>query len=68
MRTLSLLLQNAGHLVDKEMLMKEVWPAALMRVSNRSRSTLTRALAGRSRPRTRNQQLLKSILHRLGVV
>jgi hypothetical protein len=42
--------------------------AALMRLSGRSRSMLRRALAGLSRPRKRNQQLLKSILQRLGVV
>lgn len=42
--------------------------AALMRVSGRSRSMLARTLAGRSRPRRRNQELLKSILHGLGVI
>ena len=49
-------------------LLKKIPIAALMRVSGRSRSMLERALAGRSRPRKRNQQLLKSILHRLGLV
>jgi hypothetical protein len=49
-------------------LLKQIPVAALMRVSGRSRSMLVRALAGLSRPRKRNQQLLKSILHRLGVV
>jgi hypothetical protein len=39
-----------------------------MRLSGRSRSMLLRTMAGRSRPRRRNQELLKSILHRLGVV
>jgi len=48
-------------------LLKKIPIAALMRVSGRSRSMLTRALAGRSRPRKRNQHLLKSILHRLGM-
>ena len=48
-------------------LLKKIPIAALMRVSGRSRSMLTRALAGRSRPRRRNQELLKSILHRLGM-
>ena len=47
--------------------LKKIPIAALMRVSGRSRSMLARALAGRSRPRRRNQQLLKSILHRLGM-
>jgi len=42
--------------------------AALMRVSGRSRSMLRRTLAGRSTPRRKNQQLLKSILQRLGAV
>jgi hypothetical protein len=41
---------------------------ALMRFSDRSRSMLLRTMAGRSRPRRRNQELLKSILHRLGVI
>src|SRR5215831_1628031 len=48
--------------------LKKIPIAALMRVSGKSRSMLARALAGRSRPRKRNQELLKSILHRLGVV
>jgi hypothetical protein len=42
--------------------------AALMRISGRSRSMLRRALAGRSRPRRRNQEQLKSVLHRLGLI
>jgi hypothetical protein len=42
--------------------------AALMTLSGRSRSMLARTLAGHSRPRLRNQELLESILHRLGVV
>jgi len=42
--------------------------AALMTISGRSRSMLTRTLSDRSRPRKRNQQLLKSILQRLGMV
>jgi hypothetical protein len=49
-------------------LLKKIPVAALMRFSGRSRSMLVRAMAGRSRPRKRNQQLLKSILHRLGVI
>jgi hypothetical protein len=47
--------------------LKNIPVADLMRLSGRSRSMLLKALAGRSRPRKRNQQLLKSILHRLGV-
>jgi hypothetical protein len=39
-------------------LLKNIPIAALMTVSGRSRSMLRRALAGRSRPRKRNQQLL----------
>src|SRR6266568_9002426 len=34
----------------------------LIRLTNKSRSMLTRTLAGRSRPRRRNQILLKSVL------
>jgi hypothetical protein len=49
-------------------ILKKIPMAALMRVSGRSRSMLRRALAGRSRPRKRNQELLKSALRRLGVV
>ena len=48
--------------------LKKIPIAALMRFSGRSRSMLRRAMAGRSTPRTRNQELLKSILHRLGVI
>ena len=48
--------------------LKNIPIAALMKVSGRSRSMLRRALAGLSRPRKRNQQLLKSILQRLGVI
>ncbi len=48
--------------------LKKIPIAALMRLSGRSRSMLLRTMAGRSRPRKRNQQLLKSILHRLGVI
>jgi hypothetical protein len=48
--------------------LKNIPIAALMTVSGRSRSMLLRTLAGRSRPRKRNQQLLKSILQRLGVI
>jgi len=49
-------------------ILKKIPIAALMRVSGRCRSMLVRAMAGRSRPRRKNQQLLKSILHRLGVI
>jgi hypothetical protein len=48
--------------------LKKIPVAALMRVSGKSRSMLLRTIAGRSRPRRRNQELLKSILHRLGVI
>ena len=47
-------------------ILKKIPVAALMRLSARSRSMLARTLAGRSRPRRRNQELLKSILRRLG--
>jgi hypothetical protein len=47
--------------------LKKIPIAALMRFSGRSRSMLVRTLAGRSRPRRRNQELLRSVLHRLGV-
>ena len=49
-------------------ILKNIPVADLMRLSGRSRSMLVKALAGRSRPRRRNQQLLKSILQRLGVL
>ena len=42
--------------------------AALVKLSGLSRSTLTRALAGRSRPRLRNRNLLKTIIYRLGMI
>lgn len=42
--------------------------AALIRLSGLSRPTLTRALAGRSRPRPRNRELLKSILRKLDML
>jgi hypothetical protein len=42
--------------------------AALMHLSGKSRSMLVRALAGRSRPRLRNRQLLASILRRFGAI
>jgi hypothetical protein len=48
--------------------LKNIPVADLMRLSGRSRSMLVRAMAGRSRPRQRNQQLLKSLLRRLGVL
>jgi hypothetical protein len=48
--------------------LKKIPIAALMRLSGRSRSMLLRTIAGRSRPRKRNQELLKSILLRLGVI
>ena len=41
---------------------------ALMSFSGRSRSMLLRTIAGRSRPRRRNQERLKSILRRLGMI
>ena len=49
-------------------ILKKIPIAALTRISRRSRSMLVRTLAGRSRPRRKNQELLKSILHKLGVV
>jgi hypothetical protein len=48
--------------------LKKIPIAALMRFSGRSRSMLLRTMAGRSRPRRRNQELLHSILYRLGVI
>jgi len=42
--------------------------AILKRFSGRSRSMLVRTLAGTSRPRRKNRQLLKSILHQLGMI
>jgi len=47
---------------------KKIPIAALIRFSGKSRSMLVRTLAGCSRPRRRNQELLKSILHRLGLI
>jgi len=49
-------------------ILQKIPVAALMNLSGRSRSMLTRTLAGRSRPRKRNQQFLKSTLRRLGVI
>src|SRR6266403_5351094 len=40
----------------------------LVRLTNKSPSTLTRTLAGRNRPRRRNQILLKSVLRRIGML
>ena len=40
----------------------------LMRLTNKSRSMLERTLAGRSRPRLRNQALLKSALRKIGAL
>ncbi len=40
----------------------------LIRLTNKSRSMLTRTLAGHSRPRGRNQVLLKSVLRKIGAV
>ena len=48
--------------------LKKIPVAALVGLSGRSRSMLMRTTAGQSRPRRRNQELLKSILHRLGVI
>ena len=41
---------------------------ALMRLTNKSESMLRRTLAGRSRPRARNQVLLKSALRKIGAL
>jgi hypothetical protein len=49
-------------------ILKNIPIAALIRVSGKSRSMLRRTIAGRSLPRRRNQEQLKSILRRLGVV
>ena len=49
-------------------LLKKIPVGILTRFSGKSRSMLVHALAGRSRPRRRNQELLKSVLRRLGVV
>ena len=40
----------------------------LIRLTNKSRSMLTRTLAGHSRPRARNQMLLKAVLRKLGMI
>ena len=40
----------------------------LIRLSNKSRSMLRRTLAGHSRPRVRNQVLLKSVLRKIGML
>jgi hypothetical protein len=40
----------------------------LMRFTNKSRSMLTRTLAGRSRPRRRNQALLTAALRKIDVL
>jgi hypothetical protein len=48
--------------------LKKIPIAALVRVSGRSRSMLVRTLAGRSRPRRRNRELLKSILRKLDLL
>jgi hypothetical protein len=40
----------------------------LMRLSGKSRSMLIRTLTGRSRPRARNQVLLKSVLRKIGAL
>jgi hypothetical protein len=42
--------------------------AVLIRLTNKSRSMLTRTLAGRSRPRAGNQTLLKSALRKIGML
>jgi hypothetical protein len=48
--------------------LKKLPVAALMKFSGKSRSMLFPALAGRTRPRPRNRQLLASIVHRLGAI
>jgi hypothetical protein len=48
--------------------LKKLPIAAIMHLSGKSRSMLVRALAGRSRPRPKNRQLLASIVHRLGML
>jgi len=48
--------------------LKKIPIAALMKVSGRSRSMLARTLAGRSRPRRKNREVLKSMRQRLGLV
>ena len=49
-------------------ILKNIPIPALIRVSGKSRSMLRRALTGRSRPRKTNQELLKLLLRRLGLV
>jgi hypothetical protein len=48
--------------------LKKLPVAAIIHLSGKSRSMLVRALAGRSRPRRKNQQLLASIVRRLGAI
>jgi hypothetical protein len=40
----------------------------LRKLSGKPRSTLTRTLSGRSRPRPRNQMLLKAALRKIGMI
>ena len=48
--------------------LKKIPPLVLVRLSGMSRSTMIEMRAGRSRPHLRNQALLKSIVHRLGLI
>jgi hypothetical protein len=48
--------------------LKKLPIAALVKLSGLSRSMLTRALAGRSRPRLKNRNLLKTIIYKLGMI
>lgn len=49
-------------------ILKKIPISILKRFSGRSRSMLQRTIAGRTRPRKRNREQLKSIVHRLGAV
>jgi|ERR1051326_56753 hypothetical protein len=47
---------------------KNIPVAVLMKITGKSRSMLTRTKNSRSRPRARNQQLLKTILTKIGAI
>jgi hypothetical protein len=49
-------------------MLKKIQVTALLRFSGRSRSMVRRTLARSSRPRRRNQDLLKSVLQGIGVI
>jgi hypothetical protein len=48
--------------------LKKIPVSALIKLSRKSRSLLTRARSGRTTPRKKNQKLLASILRRMGIL